>query len=67
MPGELGNEDEQQQVGYYEHRYVPCGDPNIPPPGIVDSWEGTKPRGSVLMRIMKKVKDDKEKEHKHKG
>ena len=23
MPGELGNEYESQQVGYYEHRYQP--------------------------------------------
>jgi hypothetical protein len=23
MPGELGNESESQQVGYYEHRYKP--------------------------------------------
>ena len=23
MPGELGNEEESQSVGYYEHRYRP--------------------------------------------
>jgi hypothetical protein len=23
MPGELGNETDSQQVGYYEHRYKP--------------------------------------------
>lgn len=66
MPGELGDEEQQQQAGYYEHRYVPCGDPNVPTPGIVDAWDDTRPRGSVLIRIMKKVQEDRKKEHKHK-
>jgi hypothetical protein len=25
MPGEIGNEEESQQVGYYEHRYPQTG------------------------------------------
>lgn len=30
MPGELGNEEEQLGVGYYEHRYKQDPDPNNP-------------------------------------
>jgi hypothetical protein len=35
MPGELGNEEEQSGVGYYEHKYSPDDTPNMMPQGTI--------------------------------
>jgi hypothetical protein len=52
MPGELGNEDEQQGVGYYEHRYAPDDDPNMPPRGTIeDMRKKTKP--TSVMKVLR--------------
>lgn len=39
MPGELGNEEESQQVGYYEHRNPQSGEWNDHSYGNVLSWK----------------------------
>jgi hypothetical protein len=48
MPGELGNEDEQQGVGYYEHRTAPDDDPNTNPPGTIEDMRKKLPNRSVM-------------------
>jgi hypothetical protein len=35
MPGELGNEEEQSGVGYYEHKYSPDDTANMEPQGTI--------------------------------
>ncbi len=63
MPGELGNEDESQSVGYYEHRYSPGGEWADPSYGAVESWKGAvTPHATELLnkiqdRYWKKVQD----------
>ena len=47
MPGELGNEYEQQGVGYYERRYTPTGEWNDDSYANVDQWEGSVPKDRV--------------------
>lgn len=58
MPGELGNEDEQQQVGYYEHRYSPDDDPCTEPPGTIEDMK-KKPSNSSVMRVLREFTEGK--------
>jgi hypothetical protein len=53
MPGELGNEDEQQGAGYYEHRYRSNGDD---PPTDPDT-QSPKPKGDMVLRVIKLVRN----------
>jgi hypothetical protein len=57
MPGELGNEEMQQGVGYYENRYPPDLKPNE------DTMEEMRKRISnkSLLRVMRDYGEDKEK------
>jgi len=57
MPGELGNEEEQQSVGYYERRYVPRGDPTLDEYANVSSWDTLKPRDKFLKELVEKKKE----------
>jgi hypothetical protein len=54
MPGELGDEETQQGVGYYERRYVQTGEWNDPPPD-----KKNKPRSSMIMSVLKKFEKDR--------
>ena len=55
MPGELGDEQTQQGVGYYEHLYRPTGEWLDPSYG--NAWDAEKPKGQSQMdRIMKRLK-----------
>lgn len=52
MPGELGNEEEQSSVGYYEHRYSPDDDPCTEPPGTIeDMRKKTSPKS--VMKVLR--------------
>jgi len=51
MPGELGNEEDQQGVGYYEHRYSP-DNPEVHPDNSDE-----KPRGAQILRVIKKMRE----------
>lgn len=57
MPGELGNEEEQQGVGYYEHRSSPDGDPCTEPNGTIGDMKKKPPNGSV-MRVLRKFTEN---------
>ena len=57
MPGELGNEEEQQGVGYYEHRYSPDDDPCTEPSGDIGDMKKRPSNGSV-MRVLRKFTED---------
>jgi len=48
MPGELGNEEEQSSVGYYEHRIGPDEGPNIAPPTPIEDMRKKAKPTSVL-------------------
>jgi len=48
MPGELGNEEEQQGVGYYEHRVSPDDTPNMNPPGTISDMRKKVPSKSIM-------------------
>ena len=48
MPGELGNEEEQQGIGYYEHRFSPDDDPNMLPAGTISEMRKKVPQTSVM-------------------
>jgi hypothetical protein len=39
MPGELGNEEEQSGVGYYEHKYSPDDTANMMPQGTISDMQ----------------------------
>lgn len=52
MPGELGNEDEQAGVGYYEHRYSPDETPNSPPMGPIGEMR-PKPSQKSVMKVLR--------------
>ena len=55
MPGELGNEEQQQAVGHYERRYVNTGEWNDPP---IDPKK-KKPRSEMVLSVLDKfVKDE---------
>ena len=51
MPGELGNEEEQQSVGYYEHRYQPRID-DYPSPE-----QKKKPKLDMILNVIKLMGD----------
>jgi len=52
MPGELGNEEEQAGVGYYEHRYSPDDSPNSPPMGTIGDMR-CKPSPKSVMKVLR--------------
>lgn len=58
MPGELGNEEEQSEVGYYEHRYGPDEDPSTEPKGTIGDMV-KKPSGESVMRVLRKYTEDR--------
>jgi|WetSurMetagenome_2_1015567.scaffolds.fasta_scaffold81630_3 hypothetical protein len=62
MPGELGNEDEQQGVGYYEHRFSPDDNANMLPAGSITDMKKKVPQTSVfkVLRDFSKSKMDGE-------
>lgn len=53
MPGELGNENEQQQVGYYEHRYPTNDDANTDPHGIPNKMRNKVNNGTSVMKVLR--------------
>ncbi len=52
MPGELGYEDEQQGVGYYERRYIPNGEANTPVPSEEDRQ---RPNSRQVLNVIRKM------------
>lgn len=52
MPGELGNEEEQSGVGYYEHRYSPDDTPNMEPQGTIGEMQ-KKPTQRSVMKVLR--------------
>jgi len=53
MPGELGNEDDSQQVGYYEHRYKP--EPEVMADDrIIQKEDESKDKESQKKRLMRR-------------
>jgi hypothetical protein len=60
MPGELGNEEEQSGVGYYERRYSPDDDPNMTPPGAIEDMKKRVNPGSV-MKVLRQFSDSRDK------
>lgn len=58
MPGELGNEDEQQGVGYYEHRYSPDDDPNSEPPGQIGDMR-KKPSQHSVLKVLRNFTEER--------
>lgn len=61
MPGELGNEDEQPEVGYYEHRYSPDDDPCTEPRGSIGDMKD-RPSGGSVMRVLRKFTEERMKQ-----
>lgn len=57
MPGELGDEQTQQGVGYYEHRYDP--DPNWMVSKDDTLWHEMIPKNTQLKRILKRLREKK--------
>lgn len=57
MPGELGNEDEQQGVGYYEHRYRQNPDQNDPSEEVFDERVNRISKRRIL-NVLKKFNGD---------
>lgn len=63
MPGELGDEQEQQPVGYYEHRYVPTGDWMLDSVGAINSWKDErKYKKPMIRRILERLRKQREEE-----
>jgi len=57
MPGELGDEQTQQGVGYYESRYDP--DPEFFDLKNSQAWHEAIPQNGQLERILKRLKNKK--------
>lgn len=53
MPGELGNEEEQQGMGYREHLYKQDGEWMDEVPDKKRMWEETQPNSPLVMRVIK--------------
>jgi hypothetical protein len=62
MPGELGNEEESNMVGYYEHRYSPDDTPNMEPPGTIENMQKKPTQRSVMKVLRNFTKERMEKE-----
>ncbi len=62
MPGELGNEEEQPMVGYYERRYTPNGEWMVQNYGKGNVWNPDVPSQNTMKglveRLRKKDKSD---------
>lgn len=59
MPGELGDEQTGPFVGYYEQRYKPTGEWNLPEYGKVpkdDDPDDSTQIGRILKRLRKSKK-----------
>jgi hypothetical protein len=59
MPGELGNEDEQMGVGYYERRYPTDSDPNLTPKGTIEDMKAKISKKSI-MNVLRNYSKPKE-------
>jgi len=57
MPGELGNEETQAGVGYYEHRYDP--DPEWFHKKDHPDWVGSASLNGQTQRILKRLRNKK--------
>jgi len=61
MPGELGNEELQPWVGYYERRYPQSGGEwmtaNYGNVGAFKEWRKRSPLRGMISRIMRRLKD----------
>ena len=53
MPGELGNEEEQPGVGYYEHRYSPDDDPSIAPRSETGDMKRQVKNPTSVMKVLR--------------
>jgi len=53
MPGELGNENEQQQVGHYERRYPIDDDPNTDPHSCPNEMRNKVNNGTSVMKVLR--------------
>ena len=58
MPGELGNEEEQGGVGYYEHRYSPDDTANMEPRGTIEDMH-KKPTQRSIMKVLRNFTKDR--------
>ena len=58
MPGELGDEQEQPEVGYYERRYVPDDDPNTSPFGVCRRM----PSGKSVLKVLRNFTEERMKQ-----
>ena len=56
MPGELGDEQESQNVGYYERRYTPYGEWMKSKPDSVPSEEEEKKSEQQVKRVLKNLR-----------
>jgi len=59
MPGELGNEDMQQGVGYYEHRYPQHGEWMLDDYGLMPAmkkWRGCPHRKGMIGRVLARIR-----------
>jgi len=59
MPGELGNPEMQQQVGWYERRYRPTGEWMLDEYGVMpamEKWRESKERKGMIDRVLAKCK-----------
>jgi hypothetical protein len=60
VPGELGNEEEGMNVGYYEHRYKQDGEPMCDPDTRKHPVElETRPNSKMVMNVIKRAKEIK--------
>jgi len=55
MPGELGNEDEQQSAGYRENMYKTRGEMGDGPVDIEN--ENPKPKGKTILKVLKLLRN----------
>ena len=55
MPGELGNEVEQQSCGYRENMYKTRGEMGDGP--VNQEKENPKPKGSTILQVLKLVRE----------
>jgi len=53
MPGELGNEMDQNFVGHYERRYPIDDDPNTNPRSCPDEMRNKVNNGTSVMKVLR--------------
>jgi len=62
VPGELGNEEAQLGVGYYENRYRPYGEWNDKTYGTSRPWEENEDKKRGVLKVVKRMLDKEKKE-----